>query len=432
MAKVSVIATGDSFITRRIPPEGYPGFSEIADLIGEHDVKFNNLEITIHNQQGYPAAVSGGTWAMAEPEILEDLNRYGFNLYNTANNHSCDYSCGGVLATIENLKRCHRAYAGTGATLDEAAAPGYLNVNGVRVALLGACSTTDPSAIAGNRNDAVIGRPGLNPLRFQNIYHVEQKYFDMLREVSAKTHINAEQEKGIANGYYNPLPEGKLNLGKHSFLLSDRNGMTSQPNEKDMVRMEENIRIARENADYVLVSIHSHEFDGQDDLPPAEFLKTFAHRCIDAGADGVLGHGPHELRGIEIYKRKPIFYSLGNFVFQTETVSVQPADAYENKGLDKNSTVEQLMDHRSKNGTRGYCVQENIWRSVMAGFTFEDGKITEIKLYPITLDMHLPRKEMGCPRLAEDNGVLHYLQTLCRPFGTVLDIQEKFATIRLL
>ena len=100
MAKVSVIATGDSFITRRISPEGYPGFSEIADLIGQYDVKFNNLEITIHNQQGYPAAVSGGTWAMAEPEILEDLNRYGFNLYNTANNHSCDYSCGGVLATI--------------------------------------------------------------------------------------------------------------------------------------------------------------------------------------------------------------------------------------------------------------------------------------------------------------------------------------------
>lgn len=431
MAKVSVIATGDSFITRRILPEGYPGFSQIADLIGQYDVKFNNLEITIHNQEGYPAAVSGGTWAMAEPEILEDLNRYGFNLYNTANNHSCDYSCGGVLATIENLNRCRKVYAGTGATLEDAAAPGYLDVNGVRVALLGACSTTDASAIAGNRNDAVIGRPGLNPLRFQNIYRVEPKYFDMLREISEKTYINAEQEKGIANGYYNPLPAGKLNLGKYSFLLSDSNGMTSEPLEKDMVRMEENIRKAKENADCVLVSIHSHEFDGKDDLPPAEFLKTFAHRCIDAGADAILGHGPHELRGIEIYKGKPIFYSLGNFVFQTETVSAQPADAYENKGMDKNSTVEQLMDHRSKNGTRGYCVQENIWRSVMAGFTLEDGKITEIKLYPITLDMHLPRKEMGCPRLAEDNSVLHYLQTLCQPFGTVLDIQDTFAIIRL-
>lgn len=431
MAKTTFIATGDSFITRAIPEQGYPGFGELAALIGQHDVKFNNLEITIHNQQGYPAAVSGGTWAMAEPEILDDLNRYGFNLYNTANNHSCDYSCGGVMATIENLNRCGKAFAGTGATLSDAAKPTYVEVNGVRVALLGACATCDPSSIAGNDNCSVIGRPGLNPLRYVKTYQVEQKYFDALQEIADKTCINAEQEKGIANGYYNPMPSGKLTFGGIPFQLSEENGMSSQPLEKDMTRMEENIRIARENADYVLVSIHSHEFDGRDDLPPAEFLKTFAHRCIDAGADAILGHGPHELRGIEIYQGKPVFYSLGNFLFQTETVSAQPADAFENKGLDKNSTVEMLMDHRSQNGTRGYCVQENIWRSVMASFTAEDGKITEIKLYPITLDMHLPRKEMGCPRLAQDDTVLHYLQTLCQPFGTVLTIENNIATISL-
>ena len=195
--------------------------------------------------------------------------------------------------------------------------------------------------------------------------------------------------------------------------------------------MEENIRQAKEQADYVLVSIHSHEFDGRDDIPPAEFLKIFAHRCIDAGADAILGHGPHELRGIEIYKGKPIFYSLGNFVFQTETVSVQPADAFENKGMDRETSVLDYMNHRSQGGTRGYCVQENIWRSVMAGFTAEDGKITEITLYPITLDMHLPRTEMGSPRLADDDAVLHYLQELCKSFGTKLHIEAGQAKILL-
>ena len=195
--------------------------------------------------------------------------------------------------------------------------------------------------------------------------------------------------------------------------------------------MEENIRKAKNQADYVLVSIHSHEFDGRDDIPPAEFLKTFAYRCIDAGADAILGHGPHELRGIEIYKGKPIFYSLGNFVFQTETVSAQPADAFENKGMDRETSVEAYMDQRSRNGTRGYCVQENIWRSVMAGFTAEDGKITEITLYPITLDMHLPRTEMGSPRLADSDDVLYYLQELCKPFGTQLVIEDHQAKIRL-
>lgn len=431
MAKTTFIATGDSFITRRIPDEGYPGFEALRAVIEQHNVKFNNLEITIHNQQGYPAAVSGGTWAMAEPEVLDDLNRYGFNLYNTANNHSCDYSCGGVLATMDNLKKRGKVFAGTGATLEEAAAPAYLDVNGVRVALLGACAATDPSCVAGNQNAAVIGRPGLNPLRFETVYHVQKPYFDMLKQVGEKTFINAEQNKGIANGYYDPLPEGKLTLGTLHFLLSGENGMTSQPLARDMERMEKNIRIARQQADYVLVSIHAHAFDRDDDLTPAGFLKTFAHNCIDAGADAILGHGPHELQGIEIYKEKPIFYSLGNFVFQTETVSVQPADAFENKGLAPDATVEELMNFRSKDGTRGYCVQENIWHSVMAGFTAEDGRITEIKLYPITLDMHLPRKEMGSPRLAEDGAVLHHLQKLCEPFGTELSIEDNIATVKL-
>ena len=78
-----VVATGDMFITRRIAEDGYEGFEELSDCIKEHDVKFSNLEMTFHNQEGYPAAVSGGTWAMMEPEALDDVKRFGFNLYNT-------------------------------------------------------------------------------------------------------------------------------------------------------------------------------------------------------------------------------------------------------------------------------------------------------------------------------------------------------------
>ena len=52
-----VVATGDMFITRRIAEDGYEGFEELSDCIKEHDVKFSNLEMTFHNQEGYPAAV---------------------------------------------------------------------------------------------------------------------------------------------------------------------------------------------------------------------------------------------------------------------------------------------------------------------------------------------------------------------------------------
>ena len=70
--------------------------------------------MTFHNEEGYPAAFSGGTWAMADPRTLDDMRSFGFNLFNTANNHSCDYSHGGVLATIRNLKERDMIFAGTG------------------------------------------------------------------------------------------------------------------------------------------------------------------------------------------------------------------------------------------------------------------------------------------------------------------------------
>lgn len=43
---------------------------------------------------------------------------------------------------------------------------------------------------------------------------------------------------------------------------------------------------------------------------------------IDAGAGVVVGHGPHVLRGIEVYKRRPIFYSLASFIFENDLVEL--------------------------------------------------------------------------------------------------------------
>ena len=429
--KTTFIATGDAFMTRRLPEGGYPGFAEIQEIINKHDVKFNNLEITIHNQEGYPAVVSGGTWAMAEPEILDDLKKYGFNLYNTANNHSGDYSAGGVMATCKHLRERNMTFAGTGATLREAAAPAYLETKHARVALLpsSVCDSTYAS-IAGDQSVDCIGRPGLNPLRFKTTYHVEQKYFDVLKEVVEKTDMNASKLYSISNGYANPLPEDELAMGSLGFKLDTKTEQHTAPLKKDLDRMIANIQEARRQADYVLVSIHSHKFAGLDTVNPAEFMQTYCKACIDAGADAILGHGPHELQGIEIYKGKPIFYSLGNFIFQTETVSLQPADAYQNKGMAHDTFVGEYMNNRSKNGTRGYCVLENIWRSVMAGFTAEDGKITQIQLYPITLSMGAPRSKMGNPTLSDDK-VLHYLAELSAPFGTKLNISDNMATINL-
>jgi poly-gamma-glutamate synthesis protein (capsule biosynthesis protein) len=76
--------------------------------------------------------------------------------------------------------------------------------------------------------------------------------------------------------------------------------------------VEEDIRQIREKADVVMVSFH---WGAELMESPREYQIRMAHFAIDSGADMVLGHHPHIPQGIEIYNGKPIFYSLGNFAF---------------------------------------------------------------------------------------------------------------------
>lgn len=161
--RTTFIASGDSFITRHVAKDGYDGFDALCDLIGKYDVRFANLEMTFHRQEGYPSATSGGTWAMTDPTMLDDMLRYGFNIFNTANNHSGDFGQGGVSATIRHLNERKMVFAGTGNTLQEASRACYLETREARVALIGVTATLDPAAIAGGQGGDMIGRPGLNP-----------------------------------------------------------------------------------------------------------------------------------------------------------------------------------------------------------------------------------------------------------------------------
>lgn len=429
--KTTFIAAGDAFITRRFPEGGYDGFQEIHSLIDRHDVKFANLEMTFHEQEGYPAAFSGGTWAMADPRTLDDMKSYGFNLFNTANNHSCDYSHGGVLATIKYLKDRDMIFAGTGKDLEDASRPCCLETKHARVAMIGVSATFHESGMAGGQSGDMKGRPGLNPLRFKRIYHLCPENFEKARSLASVTKINAESENSVKNGYSNPPAEGTLPFGKYTFVLDERDWTESVPFEQDMERAEEEIREAKRQADVVLVSFHAHETDTEDTTAPSMFLETFSRKCVDAGADAVIGHGPHELRGIELYKGKPIFYSLGNFLFETETVSLQPYDAYINKKMPSETKVGAYMDARSKNGTAGYGVLPEIWESVLAGWTMEAGKVTEIRLYPIELGMDRKRSQKGVPVLSGDEKVLKYLARLSAPYGTEIEIRDGVGRIQI-
>ena len=429
--KTTLIFTGDSFITRQLPKDGYDGFGEISDIIKAHDVAFTSIETTVHDNKGYAEAVSGGTWAMAKPEVLDSLKDYGINLINTATNHSMDFGHGGLLATIENLKERDITFAGTGENLYEASKPAYVETKNARIAMIGVSSSFSPNSPAGAQRADFKGRPGLNPLRFKTVYNVCHEHFEALKKVATATGMNAALERSIKNGFTPPLKDDELPFAGLNFKLSDKNGAITSPDTKDVQRIIASIEEARRQADFVIVSFHSHESRDGDSTKTPLFAEEFARICIDNGADIIAGHGPHELRGVEVYKGKPIFYSLGNFIFQNETVEYQPSDAYEKLGMTDNDTVGAYMDKRSKNGTSGFAVQPLIWTSVMASLTVENGEITQIKLHPIDLHMEKSRGQKGFPTLKRDNEILKYLGELSKPYGTRFEISGTEAVIEL-
>jgi len=431
MGKTTFIAAGDAFVTRRLPQGGYEGFRPLQELIRSHDVAFLNLESTFHENECSPATESGGTWAMSDPRTLDDMKEYGFNLFNTANNHSGDFGIEGVLCTVQNLRDRDMIFSGTGKDLGEACKPCYLETKDTRVALISCCSSMSNASRAGAQTGNMPGRPGLNPMRYTKIYHLDPAHFEMAQKVASASGINAAQEKSVRNGYSLPPKEGTLSFGGHAFVLDDHCWVESVCNKQDLKRITDEIEEAKRQADVVLVSIHSHVLDGADNTQPALFLETFSKACIDAGASVIIGHGPHELQGIEKYKEGLILYSVGNFIFQTETVEFQPWDAYANKGMPLDTKVGAYMSARSANGTKGYCVQWPIWNAVLPSWTMEDGKITQLKLYPYDLGMDKPRSQKGVPVLNRDLKVLEYIRELSKPFGTEMDIADGVATVRL-
>lgn len=424
MGKTTFIAAGDAFVTRRLPEGGYEGFSRLQSCIQSHDVRFLNLESTFHDREGAPAVESGGTWAMSDPRTLDDMKTYGFNLFNTANNHSGDYGEGGVLATIRNLQARDMVFSGTGKDLGDAAKACYLETKHDRVALISCSASFKPASRAGDCTPNLPGRPGLNPLRFNEIFHLDEAHFEMAKQVAAASGVNRIQERSIRNGYATAPKAGTLSIGPSKFVLDDHCWVESKVNEADMKRIEAEIEEARRQADIVLVSIHNHFIDGADNTVVPKFLEDFSRRCIDAGANVIIGHGPHELQGIELYKGGLILYSIGNFIFETDTVAFQPWDAYANRGMPYDTKVGDYMNVRSKNGTAGYCVQWPIWNAVMPSWTMEDGKLTQVRLYPVDLGMDKPRSQKGVPVMNDSVETLEYLQKLCAPYGTNIEIKD--------
>lgn len=331
--------TGDSMITRSAVASRSESVASLIELIKDVDVAFTNLEVLPNDFQGYPAVESGGTHLAAHHGVLDDLTDMGFNLFSCANNHALDYSIEGLLATIEVLEQKEVAYAGIGSTLAQARMPVYLDHEGGSVAMVSCTSTFAKSQAAGEQRPETQGRPGLNPLRFETTYEVTGDQLKTLREIAEDLGLEQQRQEWVQLGFAHPpedshtFPFVDTNLRSAGLLnacfrAADRPAVRTVPKPQDVEEIAKWTREAQARADIVVVSLHAHEQGATLD-EPAEFVRTFAHRIIDEGADLVVGHGPHMLRGMEIYQGKPVFYSLGNFVAQNELIHKLPADSYE-------------------------------------------------------------------------------------------------------
>lgn len=414
-------AVGDVIISRRIH-ENYAGNQELAEIIGQGDVRFFNLETTL-NKEGecYASQASGGTWLRTDPEVLDDVKKFGFNMTSFNNNHAMDFSFEGLLKTFESVEKSGLIHAGVGRNLAEASAPRYLETSKGRVALISVNTTLMGQMIAGEQTGRMKGRPGINPIRVNQYVELEKEEFSVLQGIIKKTGINAQREIEKREGYHGGVNNnGTETIGTVNFVCGETTRVVSRCDERDLMRVKKAIYEAGLQADYIIISLHSHEIGATEKEEPADFAKEFARFCIDNGANAVVGHGPHLLRPIEIYKNSPIFYSLGDFVLQLYNIEYAPEDFFEQYGLDSKATIHELLKKRSKDFTVGLMTDKRMFQSIIPYWETEKGQLKKLMLYPIRLSMTGNKSEIGLPRLEKDAEFMSDFAKRCERYGTKL------------
>jgi poly-gamma-glutamate capsule biosynthesis protein CapA/YwtB (metallophosphatase superfamily) len=413
---MTMALTGDSIITQRLSPYREPEFLRLIELIRGADVAFTNVEVLFHDYEGYPNAVSGGTYMRAEPALAKELAWAGFDLGSVANNHTGDYSVESLFSTARALRDAGIVHAGTGENLQQAREPRYADTAKGRVALVACSATFTPHSVAGRQRSDVKGRPGLSPLRFETKYTIDRATLDQLHNLAGK--LGGEHAGWGGDG------KSEVTFQGNRFVPGDRFAMVRTPLKRDLDEIAAAVRDGRSMARYAVVSMHCHEENPTDVAAPPDFFVAAARAMIDAGASVVVGQGEHMLQGVEIYKGKPIFYCLGNFIFQNDTVLRQPQENYDDQGLGLEARVSDFNAKRSNKPGTNWITKREYWESVVAEPKFVGDRLVAIRLYPVTLGYGKPSGVRGRPMLAapEDaDKILADLAKLSAPFGTTIE-----------
>lgn len=237
-------------------PDGDHWLAGIAPALRAADIAVGHLEVP-HGAGG--EELEGDVPAPGAPlENVAAIARAGFAMVSLAGNHIADCGAQGIAETRGALARCAVAFSGAGASLVEARAPGIVERAGWRVALLSF------NCVGPETGWATPNRAGANYLRVET--------------------CNGEP---IA-------PAARL----------------GQVAPEAFEQLAAQIADVRGGVDVVLVALHQGVVHTPARIEPYE--RALAEAAIEAGADAVLGHHAHIVRGIAFHRGKPIFHGLGN------------------------------------------------------------------------------------------------------------------------
>lgn len=441
-------AAGDSILTRSvIRLDDDPAFNEIARRLRSADVAFTNLEAVVTDGSTYatpPRAVPAqyqylssfpGMILRTPPALLEDVKAMGFDLVSSGSNHTYDFGRVGMLSTMEALSENSIPYAGLGESLPKARSPTYITTPHGRVGLVHATTSAPPGSEAGPPSSHLPGRPGINSLHVDWTYKVTEEKLEALVEIAEEAGIERVKSNWVGRAEPNWETEAGFRFMHMRFKPVSNPKETGihlslyPPDKREVL---ESIREADAMADWVVVSVHSHQGPGGTRNVPETptFLEDFARESIEAGGDIFVGTGPHVLRGIEVYNGKPIFYSLGNFFAQFESLDLFPTESYDYYGVNDDRYPSKLLRARyyEDEEPSGNLTYQEYWETVVPTCEFDkEGNLERIELLPCSLGQDRPSQQRGTPKRANGNKaetILQGLAALSDKYGTEINTSE--------
>jgi poly-gamma-glutamate synthesis protein (capsule biosynthesis protein) len=247
-------------------------FARVGDTLRKADLVFANLECCLYRPPADHTVEQEGFFA--DPEIAgAALREAGIAAVGLANN--VNYGAAAILSSIARLDRLGIAHTGAGDNLAAAREPATVARGGLRIGFLQRSSVYWPT------NHEASGKgPGIAALRAHTAYQVPAH--------KTRPEIPPMNRPGI--------PPIILTWPDRDYLKS----------------FTDDIAALRRKADIVVASCH---WGLGDEV--LDYMRDIGHAAIDAGADVVVGHGPHYSLPVEAYNGKPIFYGLGSFSFHT-------------------------------------------------------------------------------------------------------------------